>query len=98
MSRGAIEHYPARLTPVAEHGEPSGPDVEVFQLRPAEHAALIAWSGLPGVLLADAGVMLLDGDTVMFRLALGDFLIRDADGLRVETDAGQLFAAFRSHD
>lgn len=95
MSRGAIERYPAELTPLDEDGKPAGPDVTVFQLRPAEQEALIEWSGLAGVLLADAGVLLLDRGTVVVRLALGDFLIRNKDRLRVERDAYRLLATHR---
>lgn len=91
-----IESYPATLVPVDDHGNPTeGELVEVFQLRPGDQNRLTLWSGVAGYPGADGGVLLLDGDTVVGRVQLGEFVVRDTSGLRVKSDAAALFRAYQ---
>ncbi len=92
-----IENYPATLWPIDEDGEfvPDGVPVEVFQLRPLDVDRLTAWAGVTGYPGADGGVLLLDGGQVVGTVRLGEFVVRDATGIRVETSAPELFRQYQ---
>ncbi len=96
MTVGFVEHYPATLRPVNDRGEPiDGEPIEVFQLRPGDVDRLTAWAGSTGYAGADGGVLLLDGGQVIGTVRLGEFVVRDPAGLRVETSAPDLFRAYQ---
>ncbi len=96
---GFIEHYPATLHPIDDNGEPTdGESVEVFQLRPGDVERLTVWTGITGYAGADGGVLLLDAGQVIGTVRLGQFVVRDAAGLRVETSAPDLFRAYQPAD
>ncbi len=92
-----IENYPATLYPIDEAGEfvPDGAPVEAFQLRPGDVDRLTAWAGVTGYAGADGGVLLLTDGQVVGTVRLGEFVVRDSSGLRVETSAPDLFRAYQ---
>lgn len=77
-----VDTYPQRFLPV-RNGEIAGAAVEVFQLRPGDQQRLLDWAGRPGSTTPD-GAVVVAGQ----RVALGDYLLRDGDELRVEPAAG----------
>lgn len=79
---GWVDTYPHRFLPV-RNGEIAGPAVEAFQLRPGDQQRLLDWVDRPGAVQADGAVIVVGK-----RVALGDYLVRDGDELRVEPAAG----------
>lgn len=72
--------------------------VEVFQLRPGDAARLAEWSGVSGYPGADGGVLLVDDGRVVGQVRLGDFVVRDDDGLRVEQAESGFFMRWAPAD
>lgn len=95
-----VEHYPATLHPIDDSGEfvPDGVPVEVFQLRPGDADRLTEWAGVTGYAGADGGVLLLDDGQAVGTVRLGEFVVRDSAGLRVETSAPDLFRQYQPAD
>ncbi len=86
---GFIDTYPHTFHPVVDGTPDDTRTVEVFQLRPGDQARLIDWSG-SGIALADGGVVLTSGATILGRLALGEFAVRDGTAVSVATVDGFL--------
>lgn len=78
--------YPHNPMILGDDGSTLVPDttvtVEAFQLRPLTWEAAAAWSGAS---YTDGVPALLVGPVVA---VLGDYILRDADGFRVEPAAG----------
>lgn len=72
-----VEMYPWPYHPVVDDEPDTSRTVEVFQLRAGDASRLIGWVAGTGIPLADGGVIVTDDTTVLGRMALGDFAVRD---------------------